>query len=234
MMKASLADTPDNIVTGLPVRLILGCEADTTIGRRTRPGRFVAEEGAPDGRRMVPAEVDDDGNEKPAPDVGVIIKRVTAGRGSVLAEIDWGDGSRCVCDCTTLEQAGEVPEAIIAERSADARNAAGSLTAAAQGNAERIAAALAAANKLNEELAEQVGDLSRRLTALEADRDAAVARGKAMSADPSRRFVAAADLDAFTARTVAAATEAAQAAVVAALKAAPAPSGLANEKEAPL
>lgn len=144
-----LSETPENIVRGLRVHLALGASCDTTLGSRTRARSFVADDDAPDGRRIIPADLDADGNER-APDIALVICRSIGSRGSLPVEIDWQDGSRCTCDAADLEQAGPVPVEAIEARARQESDAAAAAEAALAGRDAIIA------------------DLSKRLGELEA------------------------------------------------------------------
>lgn len=119
----------NDCVVGLPVRLALGVEVDTTIGRVSRPGRFVAEAGAQNGRRMIYAAHPD---PEPRPMHGVLASLPkSAGRGApTLVSVSWEDGSRGECTLDQLEQAGEPPSpppSIPLDRAAQLEHAIGCL-----------------------------------------------------------------------------------------------------------
>lgn len=100
----------NDIVKGLPVRLVLGATIDTQLGVRARPRRFIADENAREGRRAVPADVDDDGNERAQP-IAKVIGIQRRGRGQNLVEIEFADLARGEIDAELLEQAGDPPAA---------------------------------------------------------------------------------------------------------------------------
>lgn len=94
---------------GTPVRLALGVEIDTTIGRASRPARYVADAAAEGGRRRVHAA---DPEPEPRPLHGTIgAPPRAAGRGSpLLVPVTWEDGSRSEVGLEQIEQAGPCPE----------------------------------------------------------------------------------------------------------------------------
>lgn len=93
---------------GTPVRLALGVEIDTTIGRASRPARYVADAAAEGGRRRVHAA---DPEPEPRPLHGKIgAAPRAAGRGApLLVPVTWEDGSRSEVTLDQIEQAGDLP-----------------------------------------------------------------------------------------------------------------------------
>lgn len=105
-------------VKGLPVRLALGAVIDTSLGRLERPARYVADKGAPDGRRLVPASsLDDKGRPLATPPAEPkTLKGTLRGparspsQGDALEVIvDFEDGQWAGVGLDKLEAAGEAP-----------------------------------------------------------------------------------------------------------------------------
>jgi len=190
----TLDQEPEAQVKGLPVRLKLGASIDSQMGALTRPGRYVFDADAADGRRLAPANVDGAGNEDPAPLVGKITGTPRGMRGSNLVETEWPGGVRAVCEASLLERAGDVPA--VEEQPQDAGVAASVGRAAADEALAPLLERIAGLERRIEEGEARESEKDRRIAQLELARDEAAARAEAMKSDPDRRFVTAADLGA--------------------------------------